>query len=209
MPGKWKAIGMKIRKWFSLACLIEGSLLVIALVAGGPDRQSLAGQWHWKMLDALVGVVASIPPLVMMTQLMQSTSSHLASTQRFMNHLVRPLFVPYGLLRIGFISLLAGLGEEALFRGVIQWRLTEVGGLLPGLAIASVVFGLCHWATGLYVLLGTAAGLYLGLLWHWTGNLLTPVVAHALYDFMALIWLTRFHHPPTPEPKAPAGNEHG
>jgi membrane protease YdiL (CAAX protease family) len=199
---------MKIRKWFSVACLIEGSLLAIALVAGGPDRQSLAGQWHWKMLDALVGVAASVPPLVILTQLMRSTSPLLASTQRFMNHLVRPLFVPYGLVRIGLISLLAGLGEEALFRGVIQWRLTEVGGLLPGLAIASVIFGLCHWATALYVLSGTVAGLYLGLLWHWTGNLLTPVLAHATYDFAALIWLTRFHQIKSPDPDRPSENEH-
>lgn len=200
---------MKIRKWFSFACLIEGSLLAIALVAGGPGRRSLAEHWHWTWLDACVGVAASVPPLLILTQLMRSTSPQLASTQRFMNHLVRPLFVPYGLVRIGFISLLAGLGEEALFRGVIQWRLTEVGGFLPGLAIASVVFGLCHWATALYMLFATAAGLYLGLLWHWTGNLLTPVLAHATYDFAAFVWLTRFHQPKITDPDGPSENEHG
>jgi membrane protease YdiL (CAAX protease family) len=45
---------------------------------------------------------------------------------------------------------------------------------------------------------------YLGLLYELTGNLLTPIVAHALYDFVALVYLTRgpgSDLPPEPEPE--------
>jgi len=31
----------------------------------------------------------------------------------------------------------------------------------------------------------------LGLLWSFTGNLLTPIVTHAVYDFAALIYFLR------------------
>ena len=34
-------------------------------------------------------------------------------------------------------------------------------------------------------------GAYLGLVWIASGNLLTVIVAHAVYDFVALIVLTR------------------
>jgi uncharacterized protein len=34
-------------------------------------------------------------------------------------------------------------------------------------------------------------GAYLGWLWLLTGNLLTPIIAHAVYDLAALLVLTR------------------
>ena len=36
-------------------------------------------------------------------------------------------------------------------------------------------------------------GAYLGLLWIWTGNLLTPMVTHAVYDFVALVYFLRVY----------------
>ena len=38
-------------------------------------------------------------------------------------------------------------------------------------------------------------GLLLGGLWIATGNLLVPIVAHAVYDFLALVWLVKFEGP--------------
>ncbi|MGD0261996.1 MAG: hypothetical protein ABSD29_19690 [Verrucomicrobiota bacterium] len=36
-------------------------------------------------------------------------------------------------------------------------------------------------------------GAYLGLLWLWIGNLLTPMITHALYDFVAFVCFLSFH----------------
>jgi hypothetical protein len=33
-----------------------------------------------------------------------------------------------------------------------------------------------------------------GATWLWTGNLITPMIAHALYDFVALVYLLRVHN---------------
>ncbi len=97
------------------------------------------------------------------------------------------------------ISLLAGLGEEVLFRGLLQGGLAEVlnDRLTPAaasgwaLVVASLVFGLMHPITRLYAILCFAVGIYLGCLWIATDNLLAPIVTHAVYDFVALVYLTR------------------
>ncbi len=43
------------------------------------------------------------------------------------------------------ISLLAGFGEELLFRGVLQGWLTELAGPWTGVLAAAVVFGLLNF----------------------------------------------------------------
>ena len=57
--------------------------------------------------------------------------------------------------------------------------------------LASAVFGLFHLVTPTYALLATIVGVYLGVCFAVTDNLLTVIVAHALYDFVALVYLTR------------------
>ncbi len=89
------------------------------------------------------------------------------------------------------VSLLAGFGEELLFRGVIQAGLEDLTGVLVGLLLASLIFGLLHAISPAYFLLATLMGLYLGLLYQQTGNLLIPCLVHALYDWVAISWYLR------------------
>ncbi len=89
------------------------------------------------------------------------------------------------------LAILAGVAEEILFRGVIQAELARrVPGLLA-LILTSVAFGLAHFLTLTYALLATVGGLYLGALFWLQGNLVIPIVAHAVYDFVALTQLVR------------------
>ena len=60
-----------------------------------------------------------------------------------------------------------------------------------GLAGASLLFGLAHFLTVSYAMLASLVGLYLGVLLLLSGNLLVPIVVHALYDLIALIVLIR------------------
>ncbi len=93
------------------------------------------------------------------------------------------------------IASLAGVAEEALFRGVFQAELVASLGPVAGVAAASVLFGLAH-AVGLaYVVAATAAGAILGALHLATGDLGAPILAHALYDLILLEWLVRRHSP--------------
>jgi membrane protease YdiL (CAAX protease family) len=57
--------------------------------------------------------------------------------------------------------------------------------------IASALFGLGHFITPMYALLAGLLGLYLGGLAMIYDNLLLVMVVHALYDFVALVYLVR------------------
>ncbi len=112
-----------------------------------------------------------------------------------MDSLLRPLFGNWSILQLAIISAIAGLAEEALFRGAIQASLSGRIGSIAGLLLSSVLFGVSHLITRTYAILAGVVGLYLGLLWLWTGNLLTPVVTHAVYDFLALLYFLRLYRP--------------
>ena len=47
------------------------------------------------------------------------------------------------------------------------------------------------------------AGLYLGALWLVSGNLLAPILAHACYDFLALLWFLKVHKAESATPHDP------
>ena len=92
---------------------------------------------------------------------------------------------------IVFISLCAGVGEEAFFRGGLQtWLGDHIG---PGWAIlvSSAGFALIHMAKPLIGALLFVIGLIFGVVYWWTGSLLTVVIAHTIYDIWALRVLHR------------------
>jgi membrane protease YdiL (CAAX protease family) len=89
------------------------------------------------------------------------------------------------------LSLLAGVGEEALFRGLIQAGLDRHLPTWAAIATAALLFGMGHWLTRSYALLAALIGGYLGLLFVIADNLLVPIVAHAAYDMVALSVLLR------------------
>jgi membrane protease YdiL (CAAX protease family) len=115
----------------------------------------------------------------------------LVPIRKFFDEVVQPFFGPATVLDFFLISLVAGLGEEMLIRGVIQSALGNWLGPWPALALASVLFGLLHPITLTYLVLAMLGGAYLGLVWMMADNLLTVVAAHALYDFIMLVYLLR------------------
>jgi membrane protease YdiL (CAAX protease family) len=98
--------------------------------------------------------------------------------------IVRPLFEHVRVWHIIVISILAGLGEELLFRGILQ--------PLVGLPLASLIFGAVHVGGRGFVGYGVWAAC-IGGLFGWlmveTEGLLAPIVAHAVYDALALAYV--------------------
>ena len=82
-----------------------------------------------------------------------------------------------------------------MFRGLIQDLIASAWTPWAGLLLASLLFGLAHPITATYAILAAAMGLCLGGLYLYSGNLLVPIVTHALYDFLALLWLVRVQRP--------------
>ena len=96
--------------------------------------------------------------------------------------------------RGALIALSAGVGEEMLFRGVIQSSLAAWVGVQAGLILASILFGLLHPISIPYVFVTMLVGFYLGGAFELTGNLLTVMVTHALYDLALMAYLLRYHY---------------
>jgi hypothetical protein len=168
-------------------------LLVLALLWGWLfHRPALVGL-HPSLRCTLIGIVAAIPPFILFLWTLKSKLQLISAHRQPLESLLRPLFEKWSILQLAIISLLAGICEEAFFRGAIQGSLAEhVGGPLA-LVLASALFGAVHPITWTYAIVATLIGTYLGFLWIWTGNLLTPMVTHAAYDFVALVYFFRFH----------------
>jgi membrane protease YdiL (CAAX protease family) len=83
----------------------------------------------------------------------------------------------------------AGIGEEMLFRGVLQFELgSRLGSEILAVGLTSIVFGALHAVTPLYAGLAALASVYFGWLYLVTGNLVVPIVTHAFYDWAALLY---------------------
>jgi len=175
-----------------LGLAFEGGLAVLAVLLGWLLDEPAAATWQWQADAVLLGLIASLPMLAGFFVSVRWPVGPLARIQAFMDEVVRPLFAPCSLLELGLISLAAGVGEELLFRGVVQPVLAQPFGPLLGLLAASGVFGLCHLITPTYGVLAALLGVYLGVWWLATENLLVVVVAHAFYDWVALIYLVRY-----------------
>jgi uncharacterized protein len=86
------------------------------------------------------------------------------------------LFARVSLPAIFTGGLLAALGEETFFRGILQ----REWGLLP----VALLFALAHYVPGANLLVAWALleGLLFGWLYQLTGNLLVPMIVHGLHD---------------------------
>jgi len=185
--------------WFLLACAAEGSLGLIAVALGYALHQSPLARWHWRVEDAGIGLAAALPPLLFFLSLWKFDVAALRDIRLVLERNVRPLFSSWSIFQLAAISVLAGVGEELLFRGLIQEKLSAVIGPLPALAVASLLFGCVHPITWNYAWVTALIGVYLGGLMMATGNLLCPVVTHAAYDFLALVYFLRIHRAPSSE----------
>jgi len=84
---------------------------------------------------------------------------------------------------IALVALSAGVGEEVLFRGVLQPRI--------GWIAATILFALLHAISPTYVLVTLILGAVLAWVQIWSGNLWAPIVAHAVYDYWMFLILIR------------------
>jgi hypothetical protein len=151
----------------------------------------ISGQHFWEGMsfgprDFVIGCLAALPMLVVF---------YLArDTRELVGRLLGPAMREASLLELFLVAVMAGLCEEALFRGVLEpwWSWPH---WIVGFASANLLFGLLHALSWKYLLLATAFGAYLSFLTWGIGspNLLRAIVCHAVYDFLAFAWLARLH----------------
>ncbi|MFQ5932792.1 MAG: lysostaphin resistance A-like protein [Nitrospiraceae bacterium] len=176
-----------------LAIVFEGGLVVLAWGLGWLLEYPPFEQVHLRWQAVAWGVVATCPPLLAMLWCTRSQWGPFPRLVREVEETLVPPFAGRSHLDFALISLFAGFGEEALFRGVIQTTLADSFNPWVALAVASTLFGLGHLITPTYAVLAGLLGLYLGVLSMAYENLLLVIVVHTLYDFVALMYLVHKH----------------
>jgi hypothetical protein len=143
----------------------------------------LSLQWNPAVIVWGLGIGAIVA--IASTVIYRLWPAYRRSADLYLELVLKPLVLP----DLVWLGLLPGLSEELLFRGVM---LPAVGMNPLGVAISSLCFGVLHmsglkqwpymvWATIVGILLGTSAIL--------TGNLLVPIVAHIVTNWLSSgIW---------------------
>ena len=143
------------------------------------------------LLPILGYALASLPLVGALALLLRSDWEILREMRIFMDTFVLPMFAEAYLWELALLCAAAGLGEELLFRGVLQPVCVKYIGLYAGVLLVNVLFSLLHPFSIAYLVVAYLIGCYLSVLYVATENLLAPMVVHGLYDFIALVWMMR------------------
>ncbi len=168
-------------------------MLLLALMWADLFDRPATTDIHWSLKSASVGIVAAVPLFLFFVWSLKSKLGLLHHHRHFLESALRPMFGNWSILQLFTISVIAGISEEAFFRGAIQGSLSDHVDVIFALLLASGLFGAFHLLTWTYAIIAAFIGAYLGLLWIWSGNLLTPMITHAAYDFAALVYFLRVY----------------
>lgn len=186
----------RFQYWFYWACLAEAGLAGVAWPLGRwldvDWRQALGG----KAEAVVVGVLTSLPLLGLFWLTLHARSRLFAAVRAMLEKRLRPVLESASIPQLAIISGLAGIGEETLFRGALQGGLGIHWGVGPALVVASLAFGAAHAVSVPYSIAATAIGVLLGIEYVATGTLWTPIITHASYDFLALVYWLRIYPAP-------------
>ncbi len=190
-----------------MGLIVEGGLAVLALGLAwfgffekNQPLNSISAYssdfWQWIFT---CGVAATLPLLVYLLIFHFWTPRFFQPMQEFVDLKLKPMFGNSSILELLILSLLAGICEELFFRWCLQGGITnvlvgrfgETTAIIIGLATASIIFGVCHWVNPAYGITTVVVGGYLGLTMVWTSSWLVPAIAHALFDFVALIYIAK------------------
>ncbi|MGM0553485.1 MAG: CPBP family intramembrane glutamic endopeptidase [Pseudomonadota bacterium] len=166
--------------------LFQAALIPLAFLLAVPTGITLHARLAWSAEAFALGVLAALPMLALVASLSLSGWAPFRELSDQVRGFVHTLFARSLPGAVLLISLLAGVGEELLVRGVLQGWLAGHWPAEWAILAAALVFGLAHAISRLYFVFATLIGLYLGWVYHLTDNLLVVAVAHAIYDWIVI-----------------------
>ncbi|MBU9723991.1 MULTISPECIES: CPBP family intramembrane glutamic endopeptidase [Bacillaceae] len=154
----------------------------IILILAFTLSRFLFGTWFyplelitWDLQAVTLGVIAGLLVVLLELILVKWLPKHYFDD----GGINERVFQKRSFLHIAFISAVVAFSEELLFRGVLQTYL----GLLP----ASIIFALIHFRylhKPFLFVFTVILSLFLGILYWYTGNLLTVMICHFLIDYL-------------------------
>ncbi|PSF10718.1 CPBP family intramembrane metalloprotease [Marinobacter fuscus] len=175
------------------ALAFQGGIGVVGLLAiwllDIPLRSGSLGMLQY-LAFGILGAGITYLSLLLLTRITWLFPDDLSSQMQALYQFASSYSWPVLLL----LCLLAGVGEELLFRGALQGWLLQHTGPWTALLAAAVVFGLVHYVSFTYFLVATGLGFVLGGAYQLSGSLEMVMVWHAVYDMFALYCLLRYPH---------------
>lgn len=196
------ADGPNPRQLVLLAVIFEGGLALVALGLGYLCDFDVLRLQDWTIDGVWIGLLGTAPVVFGLIVLDRFPIGPFAGLKQVVDDTIVPMFRGVTIPQFFVIAALAGVGEEMLFRGLLQGGLERLllartdatTAAWTALLVASAIFGLMHPITRMYALMCFLMGLYLGGIWMLVSprNLLAPIIIHGLYDFVALVYLVRW-----------------
>ena len=173
-------------EFLNVAAVSEGSLFGAALlIAWLSDVSDPWTRVQFAPAGIIYGVGGAVALFLMFLVSVRVSWEPLRNVRDFLIDTLGPYLSACRWYDLILLAALAGICEEFLFRGVLDpWI-----GPIP----TNMLFGLCHFITPTYAIVAAAAGFFLSWLYRLESppNLTTPVIAHALYDYLAFLVVVR------------------
>ncbi|PPD29536.1 MAG: CPBP family intramembrane metalloprotease [Methylomonas sp.] len=179
--------------FFRVACYFEAALTLLAIGVGWLTGIDPFEDLIFNERAFVNGVLLTLPLLLLFFSMQELPIQALAKIRQLLLETLGARLYQCHWTDLLILAVIAGFSEEVLFRGALQPWLENVTGITNGLLISNLIFALVHAVTPLYALLAMLMGLYLGMSLDYDTerNLLTPIVIHSLYDFIAFIVILR------------------
>ena len=186
-----------------IVLVTEAVLAVVGLVVGRWIGTPILEGARVDLRSGGLALAATLPLVACVFWSMRTELAFFARLRKLFRETLVPLFASCSLLELLLISIMAGIGEEVFFRAFLQGSLGRVVNPWIALALVSALFGVVHAVSRGYAIVAGLLGFYLGTLLLLTGNLFVVVAVHALFDFFAILLISRMTLSPACEPGLP------
>ena len=186
---------LKFDDFFKSACYFEAALILVALVFAWIADINPIATIVFSTTALIYGLLGTAPLFLMFLGLERVQGKSVITIRQLLLNTLGPGLHHHHWSDLLTLAVIAGVSEELLFRGVIQPWMENAWGITAGLIVSNILFGLVHAVTPLYAALAALVGIYLGLSLDFGGerNLLTPIIIHSGYDFLAFVALMRVY----------------
>lgn len=168
---------------------VEGGLFLVGYLLLGSSAAEFWNRFKISFQSTGLAMLYCLPMFAGLLFTLRSEWEPILQLREEIYQKILPIFSNSKLIDLAIIAIFAGVGEELFFRGWMQKALIDSTGVLPGILIASLIFGLLHYLSTTYAIYAFITGVYLGIIYFATGNIYIVMAIHALYDFVALVVL--------------------
>lgn len=146
-----------------------------------------ARSWNWALLALVLGFLAAFIFLIgIQARIAEVPSGAFPATGSTPWYVV----VSY----IAMIGIVAGVVEEAAYRGYMQVELERAYGPAAAIALSSIVFALAHFSIALLPFIAMI-GLLLGVVAYLARSIVPGLIVHGAYDFLVTLMVWQVGYP--------------